>query len=125
MAKTPELNMRELVGWQRKFQVWQYSVSHSVLLLRSTPTQEHPTRIDVAFSDVTVMRVRDSFASLLLSETTPEQAAAYASPDDIRRRNLYLINDGEGYVAAGNCAWHEDEGNHRTPSRFGPLRGTA
>ncbi|NYI07236.1 hypothetical protein [Allostreptomyces psammosilenae] len=37
---------------------------------------------------------------------------------------MFLLNDDDNYVVAGAIGWHEDDGDHRSPSRFGPLPGT-
>ncbi|WP_461036516.1 hypothetical protein [Streptomyces mayteni] len=118
--------MKEIANWDRKFQVWQYSVSHSVLLLRSYHAQQYATRIDIVFPNVSLMRLEPSYEPLEIHEAGPEEVAdllgdRVGKPD---RGRLFLLNHGAGYVRAADCAWHEDQGDHRTPSRFGPLRGT-
>jgi hypothetical protein len=57
-----------------------------------------------------------------------------ASPDDPRfvelglsapeRGKIFLVNGGPDFVAATHCQWYEDGGDARSPSKFGPLRGT-
>ncbi|MDT0342904.1 hypothetical protein [Streptomyces litchfieldiae] len=116
--------MREIAKWPRKFQVWQYAVSHSVLLLRSYHPQQYETRIDIAFSDVSLMKLKSSFDSLSVHQADPEEASEILADNFPSYGFLYLLNDGEGYVHAANCSWHEDHGHHKTPSHFGPLRGT-
>lgn len=37
---------------ERPFQMWRYSVGHSMLLLRSTKDEQHDTRVDVLFKRV-------------------------------------------------------------------------
>src|ERR1035437_5423461 len=41
----------------RRFQVWEYSVGHKQLLLRSTKDVDHPTRVEIAFKDVRAMQI--------------------------------------------------------------------
>ncbi len=44
---------RALVSYpDRRFQLWAYTVSHGSLLLRSTKTDDEPTRVDVLFRNV-------------------------------------------------------------------------
>lgn len=119
--------MKEIASWDRKFQVWQYSVTHSVLLLRSYHAQKYTTRIDILFPAVALMRLQPSYEPLTIQEAGPEEIDRLVSDraGKADRGRLFLLNGGEGYVRAADCAWHEDEGDHRAPSHFGPLRGTA
>ena len=119
--------MHELVSWNRKFQVWHYSVSHSVLLLRSFQPQVHETRIDVAFPAVALMHLRPSYQELRITRLDDDECSEFMQQRDINPAHgtLFLLNGGEGYVQAADCQWHEDYGDHHAPSRFGPLRGTA
>ncbi|WP_157868473.1 hypothetical protein [Streptomyces caatingaensis] len=119
--------MQKVISWERKFQVWQYSVSHSVLLLRSFHPQKYTTRIDVAFPAVTLMHLQPSYETLSVRQATEEERLRIlgATAEKITHGNLFLLNEGEGYVHAADFSWHEDSGDHHTPSSFGPLRGTA
>ncbi|MEU9887493.1 hypothetical protein [Sphaerisporangium sp. NPDC051011] len=115
-----------LADWRRPFQVWNYTVSHSTLLLRSVHVEGFDTRIDVAFANVGLMLLRSSYNSLSVfkaDEAEKEELAAH-QPVELDGMSLFLLNDRTSYVLAANCAWHEDHGDHHTPSRFGPLRGT-
>jgi hypothetical protein len=119
--------MKKLYSWDRKFQLWHYSVSHSTLLLRSVHPQRYDTRVDILFSAVSFMHVRPSYEPLTLSEgdDRDRQTLQLASaPVEAGENALYLLNGGEGYIYASSCSWHEDYGDHRSPSEFGPLRGT-
>lgn len=118
--------MEKIASWGRKFQVWQYSVSHSVLLLRSFHPQNYGTRVDVAFSDVALMRLQSSYDTLVIHRATEEERREILGKEAglITHGCLFLLNEGTGYVQAARCVWHEDEGDHRSPSKFGPLRGT-
>jgi hypothetical protein len=109
-------------SWDREFQVWCYTVSYSQLLLRSLEA-DTTSRIDVLFSNVYLMHLKPSFSRLFI-EVAPHDWLR--EPVELPARalvNLYLINHGEAYVLATHCQWHEDEGDHHSPSRFGPLRG--
>jgi hypothetical protein len=117
--------MKEIGSWNRKFQVWQYSVSHSFLLLRSYHAQKYDTRIDMLFSLVSLMKLRPSYEPFAIQEASEEEAIRFLAEQRPSHGSLYLINGGEGYICATKCVWHEDEGNHRTPSHFGPMHGTA
>ncbi|WP_146075065.1 hypothetical protein [Streptomyces sp. Ru73] len=118
--------MKEVASWERKFQVWQYSVSHSTLLLRSVHPQLYETRIDILFPAVSFMQLRPSYDTLTISEAD-ESETEELLPSGVNASepgNLYVINHGQGYVMAPKCSWFEDQGDHRAPSKFGPLRGT-
>lgn len=114
-------------AWDREFQVWQYSVSHSVLLLRSADSDRYGSRVDVLFPAVELMKLRPTYDSLRIDIATAEDQARIfgEAPPSFSHGSLFLLNGGEGYVWAADCQWHEDDGDYRTPSRFGPLRGTA
>ncbi|MBX9393033.1 hypothetical protein K4749_05395 [Streptomyces sp. TRM72054] len=118
--------MEKVIEWEREFQVWQYSVSHSTLLLRSVNVEGFETRIDVLFTAVELMHLQPYCARLEISEATSEEKGEILG-DQLAAKipgKLYLLNGGEGYVLARRCAWHEDLGDHHSPSKFGPLRGT-
>lgn len=118
--------MNKIVSWDREFQVWQYSVSHSVLMLRSFHPQRYETRIDVAFPAVELMHLQPSYQGLSISRLAGAESLAFLHQRGLPPGSgkLFLLNDGDGYVQAADCQWHEDQGDHHTPSRFGPLRGT-
>ncbi|MFG2594567.1 hypothetical protein [Streptomyces sp. NPDC048462] len=118
--------MAKIAEWEREFQVWQYSVSHSTLLLRSVNVEGFETRIDVLFTAVELMHLQPYCARLEISEATSVERGRILG-DQLAAElpgTLYLLNGGEGYVLARRCSWHEDLGDHHTPSKFGPLRGT-
>ncbi|MEU2760137.1 hypothetical protein [Streptomyces sp. NPDC007094] len=118
--------MGKIVEWNREFQVWQYSVSHSTLLLRSVNVEGFNTRLDVAFMAVELMHLQPDYGHLEISEANNEERGQIlgAQSSDSAAGTLYLLNGGEGYVLARKCSWHEDLGDHHAPSKFGPLRGT-
>ncbi|MBB5938067.1 hypothetical protein [Streptomyces zagrosensis] len=118
--------MQEVASWERPFQVWQYSVSHATLLLRSVDPQ-YDTRIDVRFPAVSLMHLQPDYDSLTIHKITEEEGIALLGESAVGRAThgtLYLLNQGLGYVRSAPCRWHEDRGDHKTPSAFGPLRGT-
>lgn len=127
MTQTREVTMEKIIEWDRKFQVWQYSVSHAKLLLRSFDPDQYGTRIDLLFLAVELLLLKPSFSNLSVMKASIPEADAFLTPRGIHRSphgHLFVINDGEGCVQAATCLWHEDQGDHHTPSRFGPLRGT-
>ncbi|MER7132056.1 hypothetical protein [Streptosporangium saharense] len=118
--------MQKIVEWYRKFQVWQYSVSHSTLLLRSVNIVGSSTRIDAVFAGVELMRIRPMYNELIIFrvEDDEKEVMLAGEPKEVIRKSLFLLNGKDSYVVAGGFSWHEDAGDHHTPSKFGPLRGT-
>ncbi len=118
--------MEKVASWERKFQVWQYSVSHSLLLIRSFHPQRYETRIDFLFNSVEIMHVQPTYQTFRVDLASTQEAQVTLGDRFTEFSNvpLYVINDGEGYVCARRASWHEDAGDHHTPSAFGPLRGT-
>ncbi|GAB1639928.1 hypothetical protein [Krasilnikovia sp. MM14-A1259] len=104
----------------RHFQVWRYSVSHRVLLLRSAKDDLHHTRIDVVFGQVSRMLLEPDLDGLEIIEADGGRRDDLVSKvGGVFRGGLYLL-DGEGrnFVVSGPPAWHEDEGSYRDPSFF-------
>jgi hypothetical protein len=112
--------------WDRKFRIWAYSVSHSTLLLRSVDGNEAPSRIDVAFFGVRALHLQDEYEDLSIEKAEDVFVDGVLTPVTAAGEPLvrYLVNGGPDYVLATSVAWEEDSGDHRSPSRFGPLRGT-
>jgi hypothetical protein len=118
--------VKKIVAWDREFQVWHYSVSHSTLLLRSFDPDLYDTRVDVVFPAVSLMCLEPTYSGLEIHQAGDNEISAVITAE--RELNtggsVYLLNGGRGYVCAAKVAWFEDEGDHRAPSRFGPLPGT-
>ncbi|WP_157594356.1 hypothetical protein [Streptosporangium amethystogenes] len=118
--------MTKVAGWGREFRLWHYTVSYSQLLLRSIDINDSTKRIDLLFSNVERMQVSSEYNHLTIEE--------FASSTDPKLSELglqvpkfgkiFLINGGPDFVTATHCQWHEDDGDARSPSKFGPLRGT-
>lgn len=113
----------QLVNFQRTFQIWLYSASHTQLLLRSTKSKELPTRVDVLFKDVAALALPTLFDGLSISEATADEARNLNMPlgnKEIDGRKVLLVRGSNflGYVVAGYLYWHEDEGDHFDESRF-------
>jgi hypothetical protein len=119
--------LKELARWARTFQVWQYSVSHSNLLLRSYEPDVYDTRVDVFFGGVELVRLKPNYDELRIFEGGADDRSSLLAgvPELLNVGRLYVLNDPTFYVIARRCAWHEDRGNHHAPSKFGPFRGSA
>jgi hypothetical protein len=88
----------------RRFQVWKYTVSHAMLLLRSVKDDDHDTRVDVLFVAVSHIDVPTTFEGLRIERTGDEFRLAGAG--------------WHGSISAGNVAFAEDHGEHHEPSPF-------
>lgn len=112
----------QLVAFSRQFQVWLYTVGHAQLLLRSTKTQEHPTRIDVLFKVVGAIYLPTLFDGLTILEASQEEISNLnlAPPFARGSKKMYLMQGANfsGYVMAGIVTWHEDDGEYNDPSYF-------
>ena len=112
-----------IVSFQRKFQVWLYSVSHGQLLLRSNRSEKFSTRIDILFKDVAAIGLPTVFDGLSVAEASAEEARNLniqrgALPLGNRRVFAIVGVNFAGYVVAGAVFWHEDEGHHFDESYF-------
>lgn len=98
-----ELDLEVILESPRKFRVWKYTVSHSMLLLRSIKTHDLPTRIDVLFVDVEHVDIPTNMDGLTISGTG---------------RYLLSGRDWHGSVIALCCRVSEDDGEYVDPSGF-------
>jgi hypothetical protein len=107
----------------RTFRVWLYTVSHSILLLRSVKASGLATRVDIIFKPVRYMSVPQIFDGIDIRLVDPatltgELAAvfgAYGAKDKI-----FALSGVKGgaWVVSGTVASHEDEGSDSDPSHF-------
>ena len=106
-----------IIRFDRKFQVWQYSVSHGQLLLRSTKSQEHQTQVDILFKDVIMMQLPTLFRDLAIWEISTDEfnslelSTGLYTTDGLRCFRLEGDN-WQGVVVAGTIAWTEDQSEH-------------
>jgi hypothetical protein len=117
----------ELYRSERYFKVWQYTVSHRRLLLRSTRDNPPSTRIDVHFGGIGLMLLRPFYEGLVIREGTADECAQLTSEYGVEVNPGYLFVLGGGlssFVVSGRPQWHEDEGEMDDPSWFGHMTGT-
>jgi hypothetical protein len=112
-----------IASFQRRFQIWLYTVSHSQLLLRSNRSDQYATRIDLLFKDVGVMHLPASFNGLVVMEASEGEARnlnIQLGAQQIHGQKVFVIQGSnfEGYVVAGAVFWHEDEGHYFDESYF-------
>lgn len=107
-----------LDGHGRLFQVWDYTVGHGQLLLRSVRQDQYPTRIDILFKDVAYLSLPTVFR---LASIGP--ADSWDGDDGlIDGRAAYALHADpqDGVVVAGVMFVVEDELSHNDPSPFAP-----
>jgi hypothetical protein len=108
---------------RRRFQIWRALVSHSQLLLVSTKTAEHPTRLDVLFKSVAANKLLWSMQGLSIARADAAQAklvGAECGPAFIHGElQIFLVKDTlgfNGWVIAGAVATHESDHEYDEPS---------
>ncbi|WP_149179334.1 hypothetical protein [Streptomyces sp. TRM49041] len=118
----------ELYRSDRYFKVWQYTVGHRRLLLRSTRDRPPFTRIDVHFGAVGLMLLRPVYDGLLIRRATDEECARVSREYGVEMepgQHLFaLAEDLSSFVISAQPQWHEDEGGVDDPSWFGHMVGT-
>lgn len=110
------------IGEPRKFQVWEYTVSHSQLLLRSPKEGGYRTRIDVLFKNVDFFRLGTTAVLDRIEEVEGAEVerlgghvATTALTGDQRGYRLAGPSS-DGLVIAGALVIHEDELESHEPS---------
>lgn len=111
----------------RVFQVWEYSVGMSRLLLRSVRVGTHDTRVDVLFQGVTAMKLPTSLPGLVIWAANDQQSADITEttgllPDEDYRFFVLSGTPSYGYVVAAVCVHAEDNGEYFEPSKLWPDR---
>jgi hypothetical protein len=89
----------------RRFELRSYQVTHGVLLLRSNPRPDQPTRIDVQFRFVGEMKLASLMNDLVIDLAGD-------------RYTLVAADYPDGYVVAENLQVAEDDLQEWQPSVF-------
>ncbi|WP_156960387.1 hypothetical protein [Amycolatopsis taiwanensis] len=129
----------ELYSSDRTFRWYDYTPSHSQLLLRSDGSADR-TRVDVLFKPVDVMKVRSHYRGLRIRCATPaEQVRVQAETPEAGSHDpagdkfdqgyrYFVLETAEGgfdYIVARAVGWHEDH-DLGEPSYFAdPSGGSA
>jgi len=105
----------------RRFQVWEYTVSHAQLLLRSVRDEGNPTRIDLLFKNVGFVALPASFDVDSIEELTDDHpvlsgALAREALRGDRRGFMLRSRPQDGVVVAGVMVSAEDELESHEPS---------
>ncbi len=115
---------RELFRSDRQFQIWAYTATHRQLLLRANPRgtewaadgsaspAERETTIDVLFKPIEALKLKDSFAGLVIRCATVEEAEQITgSLPDLDREDVYVfVLESQGradYVVSSAVGWQE------------------
>ncbi|MFJ3337298.1 hypothetical protein [Streptomyces sp. NPDC086766] len=124
---TPEFPGSEVFRSDRYFKVWQYTVGHRRLLLRSSRDRPPDTRIEIYFANVDLMLLRPGYDGLVIRRADAEECAEVGLDygAEVKPGNLFVLGGGlRSFVVSAPPQWHEDEGAMDDPSWFGPLPGT-
>ena len=109
--------------FNRKFQIWQYSISQSQLLLRSTKDQRHATQVDVLFKNVEFMQFQTLLSRLAISEVS-EKTFRSLSPSigslPAKGRKYFRLEGDKwrGLVVAGHVFGLEEDADHFATSKL-------
>ncbi len=109
----------------RLFQLWAYTVSHGSLLLRSTKTDDDPTRVDVLFRNVKALDLPTVLHGVSVAVAGPDATARVAAatglaPDDDTVFFEVATRNCTGYVVAGAVSSDEDTREFHEASRYWP-----
>ncbi|MCP4966684.1 MAG: hypothetical protein GY926_15845 [bacterium] len=123
----------EWLGENRRFQIWEYTVSHGQLLLRSPLEDGHGTRLDILFKDVWFMHLAAASQVEAIEEVGPEEVArlggalAEEALEGGRRGYRLRGPQGDGLVVAGVVVVNEDRLLHNEPTglKVWPMRSGA
>jgi hypothetical protein len=107
--------------FDRDFQLWFYTPSHSQLLLRSNKKSKVDKRIDVAFFGVEAIDCPTLMhGKLVIQEVECKELSSRYPQTDRYHQNIkryWLQGDcWEGYILAYNISCKEDDGDYSEPS---------
>jgi hypothetical protein len=108
-----------VASFNRRFQLWSYSVSHAQLLLRSTKDDQHQTQVDVLFKNVRLMCLPVTMDGLTITNSTFADLAAQGATEALGGDCFRL--DGSywrGSVVAGVVVWNETEDEFHMESKL-------
>jgi hypothetical protein len=107
----------------RRFEVWGWSVGHRGLLLRSNPTDEERSRIEVWFKPSDAVCLPSNLDTLQISRPAhrpPEQVIEVLGRAVARWEDIFTIRSGQGvgWVVAGGVHGREDDHEYDEPTMF-------
>lgn len=118
----------KLRQFDRKFQIWKYSASHSQLLLRSGKDDTHKTLIDILFKGVDLIHIPTIFDRFRITEITKAEFQALhislGNSDDLENRYFRVEGDGwQGIIVALAFFWVEEDAEYHDQSRLFEVPG--
>jgi len=99
---------------RRRFQVWEYRVSHASLLIRSPKSSHFEQNVDIMFVGVEYLRVPSSLQGVVLDESTDEDLSEVKGvAENVDRGRVHvLISEGNRFiVVASACKVSENDGD--------------
>lgn len=106
----------------RRYVLWEYTVSHGQLLLRSARDNDNPTRIDVLFKDVGFLHMPDGLDIESIDEISAAEVRAIGGEDALKalihkRKGFRLRSpSGDALVVALVMVTAEDDLDSGEPS---------
>jgi|ERR1700722_9943333 len=116
--------MTEIINLQRRFQIWAYSVGHSLLLLRSNKSSEFSTRVEILFSGVAALKLPTTFEGLSIIEVSGQDETAGLDLElgygSLTAKRVFVLRGSNftGHVVASALFSHEDDKEHFDRSYF-------
>jgi len=106
----------------RSFQLWRAVVGHNQVLLRSTKTDNDPTRIDILFKPVRALKLRTDMDGLRIREASHEEVdqIALESGERAGTATFFILESAglSGYIVADLMVTAEDEGEYLDPGQL-------
>lgn len=107
--------MRIIVEYQRRFEMWRFSVTHKHLLLRANKSESDATRVEVLFANVKVINLPTLLDGLTISELSTDEAirqySEVISSLYMKNSSVFVLSGKgySGYVVAGAVYMEEDQ----------------
>lgn len=78
---------------KRTFKLWEYSVSHNQMLLRSPKNEDHLTNLDIVFVGVTYCDVETLIRGIVLRDGTMEELEAISirTGEEVDASDLFVL----------------------------------
>lgn len=96
---------------ERTFKLWEYSVSHQQLLLRSPKNDKYSTNIDVVFMGVSYCEIETNISGLVLRNGTVDESKdmSLLLKKNIEMLDLFVLESGNKKYHIVAAAMKTDE----------------
>ncbi|KOT34998.1 hypothetical protein ADK41_25610 [Streptomyces caelestis] len=113
----------------RTFTLWHYTAAHGDRLLLRAKAEADKPRIDLHVEGVRGFMLTPIHRGLTIRRATAgerQRVEAEFGVDVDEAATVHVIGARHmrGFVVGGPLRWHEDNGDFRDPSHFGPIPGT-